>query len=431
MNSSTIDPNIMNAPGIESRAHELLAIDISFAAVALVACILRVFTRCFMVKAFGVDDILMVVSTLPRKPPPNSRILTSGQAFFLVYSTFSMAGVHFGTGHHHKDLPVANIQAAMKCWWMCYLTYTSSMITSKISIGMFLLRIAAKKIHQHIIYAAMCISVISGLAFFLVTLFQCNPSPYFWNRYVPGEPGSCVPSSVIIGLGFLYTSFSLISDFTFALLPAVLIWDLKLKQRTKFALIPLLAMGCVASCAVVARYPYMPRLREVDDFLWATVDIAIWSTVEQGLAITAGSLATLRPLFKSIGYSLGLTTRPSDYPTQAGYAKQPTQRSTHAMRSGKMSQNDDFSSRSQFSQLDDEARIGSSAGGGNSIPLSKVEVRITAGRAGDNNNNSGSDGGTVGGRLRAMSEKNESEEELRTGNQKVVQPISFLNDEHR
>lgn len=128
---------------------------------------------------------------------------------------------------------------------MCYLTYTSSMITSKISIGMFLLRIAAKKIHQHIIYAAMCISVISGLAFFLVTLFQCNPSPYFWNRYVPGEPGSCVPSDVIIGLGFLYTSFSLLSDFTFALLPAVLIWDLKLKQRTKFALIPLLAMGCV------------------------------------------------------------------------------------------------------------------------------------------------------------------------------------------
>lgn len=172
----------------------------------------------------------------------------------------------------------------------------------------------------------------------------------------------------------------------------------------------------------------MPRLREVDDFLWATVDIAIWSTVEQGLAITAGSLATLRPLFKSIGYSLGLTTRPSDYPTAGGYAKQPTQKSSHAMRSGKMSQNDDFSSRSQFSQLDDEARIGSSAGG-NSIPLHKVEVRITAGRAGSSSDDGGAN--NVGGRLRAMSEKNESEEELRTGNQKVVQPISFVSDEHR
>ncbi|KAK8093776.1 Satratoxin biosynthesis SC1 cluster protein 4, partial [Apiospora hydei] len=404
---------------IPNRGPELFAIDIVFALLALTACILRVFTRTFMVKAFGVDDILMVVST----------------AFFLVYASFSIAGTHFGTGHHHKDLPVANIQAAMKCWWMCYLTYTCSMITSKISIGLFLLRIAAKKIHQHIIYGAMTISVISGLAFFFVTLFQCNPSPYFWNRYVPGEPGSCVPSDVIIGLGFLYTSFSLISDFTFALLPAVLIWDLKLKQRTKFAIIPLLAMGCVASCAVVARYPYMPRLREVDDFLWATVDIAIWSTVEQGLAITAGSLATLRPLFKHIGYGLGLTTRPSDYGpgggTNAnGYAKQ-THHSNVQGRSRKLSRSgvDDFSSRSQFSQLDDEARIGSS-GGGQSIPLSKVEVRITAGRA--QHSSSTSNSGGPGGGLRPMSEKNESEEELTgTGNQKVVQPISFVSDEHR
>lgn len=40
----------------------------------------------------------------------------------------------------------------------------------------------------------------------------------------------------------------------------------------------------------------------------ATVDIAIWSTTEQGLAITAGSLATLRPLFRIVGHRLGLTS---------------------------------------------------------------------------------------------------------------------------
>jgi len=40
----------------------------------------------------------------------------------------------------------------------------------------------------------------------------------------------------------------------------------------------------------------------------ATVDIAIWSTVEQGLAITAGSLATTRPLLRAISQKLGLST---------------------------------------------------------------------------------------------------------------------------
>lgn len=41
------------------------------------------------------------------------------------------------------------------------------------------------------------------------------------------------------------------------------------------------------------------------------MDVAIWSTVEQGLAITAGSLATLRPLFNLAAHRLGLTTAPS------------------------------------------------------------------------------------------------------------------------
>jgi hypothetical protein len=41
------------------------------------------------------------------------------------------------------------------------------------------------------------------------------------------------------------------------------------------------------------------------DFLWATLDIAIWSDVEQGLAITAGSLATLRPLYRQFASHFG------------------------------------------------------------------------------------------------------------------------------
>lgn len=44
------------------------------------------------------------------------------------------------------------------------------------------------------------------------------------------------------------------------------------------------------------------------DFLWATVDVAIWSDVEQGLAITAGSLATLRPLYRKFASTIGLST---------------------------------------------------------------------------------------------------------------------------
>jgi hypothetical protein len=45
------------------------------------------------------------------------------------------------------------------------------------------------------------------------------------------------------------------------------------------------------------------------DFLWATVDVAIWSDIEQGLAITAGSLATLRPLYRKLASTFGLSSK--------------------------------------------------------------------------------------------------------------------------
>lgn len=53
------------------------------------------------------------------------------------------------------------------------------------------------------------------------------------------------------------------------------------------------------STATIIRLPYTKSLEGYKgDFLYRTTDFAIWSTVEVGLGIAAGSIATLRPLMK-------------------------------------------------------------------------------------------------------------------------------------
>lgn len=200
------------------------------------------------------------------------------------------------------------------------------MIFSKISIGIFLLRIIVERIQVWFIYGALAINVMTGLVFFFVTTLQCQPVSYFWHK---GQPGTCVPIGIIIALTYLYSSLNIICDFTFALLPIFIVRKLNMKRRMKVAIIPLLSMGCIASSAVVVRLAYVETFRN-PDFLCklsppstilhvfpfsltkriavATVDIAIWSTVEGGLAVTAGSLACIRPLFKVIMHRLGLST---------------------------------------------------------------------------------------------------------------------------
>ncbi|KAF4460971.1 integral membrane PTH11 [Fusarium albosuccineum] len=299
--------------GVPSRGPELQAVCYTLVTTAIISTLLRCYVRVRMVKNFGFDDYCMCAALCS----------------FILFVTSALIGVHYGTGRHHKDLADDDIKEALKWWWWCYMWYCLTMIASKISIGYFLLRITARKLHVWIIYGVMMMTVMTGIVFFFVTLFQCQPISFFWNK---DQKGTCVPVDVIIALTYLYSACSVISDFTCAILPMFLVWKLNMGKKTKLALIPIMGMACVASSAVVVRFAFVKDFKS-PDFLspsWscplshfpthtpstapanptsgATVDIAIWSTTEQGLAVTAGSLATLRPLLRLLGHKLGIST---------------------------------------------------------------------------------------------------------------------------
>jgi hypothetical protein len=56
-------------------------------------------------------------------------------------------------------------------------------------------------------------------------------------------------------------------------------------------------VGYRASAAVIVRIPYIQHYAD-RQFLYKTINIAIWSNIEGGLGITVGSLTTLRPLIR-------------------------------------------------------------------------------------------------------------------------------------
>ncbi|KAI3398338.1 hypothetical protein diail_9430 [Diaporthe ilicicola] len=273
---------------IENRGPELRGVAIALVTMATVSFILRAYVRARMVKAFGVDDWFMLAATI----------------MFILFVTCVNIGVHYGTGRHYVDLTQQNFENAMQFWYYCYIWYCWTMIFSKISIGIFLLRIIVERIQIWFIYIALAINVMTGLVFFFVTTLQCHPVSYFWHKE---QDGTCIPIGIIIALTYLYSSLNIICDFTFALLPIFIVRKLNMKRRMKIAIVPLLSMGCIASAAVVVRLAYVETFRN-PDFLFATVEIAIWSTVEGGLAVTAGSLACIRPLFKVLIHRLGLST---------------------------------------------------------------------------------------------------------------------------
>ncbi|KAK5062888.1 hypothetical protein LTR84_004963 [Exophiala bonariae] len=191
------------------------------------------------------------------------------------------------------------------------------MIFAKVSIGFFLLRVTVARIQRQIIYSVICTTVVVGIVFLFVTVFECSPVSYFWNR---DQNGQCLDMDVIIGLTYFYSVVNAICDFTFGILPIFLVWNLQMDRRVKIVLIPILGMGCVAAIAVLVRMAYVRDFAN-PDFLWATVNIALWSDIELGLAITAGSLACLRPLYHVVAVKLGLTTSKTSRDANQDYQK--------------------------------------------------------------------------------------------------------------
>ncbi|GKZ36654.1 hypothetical protein AbraIFM66950_007829 [Aspergillus brasiliensis] len=266
------------------RSLEVRAVAAVFFALASVTTILRCYVRLAVVKAFGWDDGVML--------------------FYAMFSGCMIGGSLYGTGKHLTELTNHQRTTAMEYWFYCDIGYALASILCKISVSIFILRVTIDRTHQIAVCLVGGIVVISGLIFFIMVLVQCHPLSYFWNQLSSAYtgPGSCMNMHIIVGGLYAFSASSALFDLTIAILPILLVRKLNMKRDVKVAVAGLLGMACVASIAVFIRIPYIHTLYSVD-YLWATTPIAIWSNIETGLGIFAGSMATLRPILRKFNPS--------------------------------------------------------------------------------------------------------------------------------
>ncbi|ODM21332.1 hypothetical protein SI65_02175 [Aspergillus cristatus] len=287
---------------VSGRSEIITIVTAVFFAISLTTVLLRCFVRLRVVRAFGWDDTLMVIAM----------ILNTG------FATCGLLGAKYGMGKRleyflfHYD----SFHRALFCWWLGQIFYITTCIVAKTSIILSLLRITVNRIHIGILYGAMGLNMLVGLLFFFFTIFQCTPINHFWNR-LDQDSGKCIDVWVLIGIAYLYSVGSAITDFIIGLLPAFMIWNLRMSRRDKIAVSGILSLGCIASAAVIVRIPYIRHYAD-REFLYKTTNISIWSNIEASLGITAGSLTTLRPLIrffrKASTGSHSYSRNPGSYP---------------------------------------------------------------------------------------------------------------------
>jgi hypothetical protein len=226
----------------------------------------------------------------------------------------------------------------------------------KLSIAVFLLRIATKKSHKIVLYCIIGLVIVYTITYFFFLTFQCKPVNYFWKQF-SGELGSCLKPATVGAMTYTHSGVNAFADIVLAGLPILIVSQLQMNIRTKITVCAILSLGILwaslsippfllttnpnqsAAIAVIIRIPFVKILVDnAADFLFSSTDVVIWSAIEPGLAITAANMATLRPLFsaflsrtklwgtttakgKSSKYGYGHSKSQSGFSSRRGYVK--------------------------------------------------------------------------------------------------------------
>ncbi|KAH8657821.1 hypothetical protein BX600DRAFT_439007 [Xylariales sp. PMI_506] len=268
-------------------AAAILGITIFLIFASTTSVLLRIYVR-LKIKSFGLDDYLMVV----------------GWAFFLACATFTCMDTVSGLGTVDDNIMAASPSGYItmngyKWFFFFQVTYVWTLPFIKASICVALLRISQARRYRYPLWAIIIVSSGTAFAGFIGALLNCHPIAAGWNSTL----GSCDATGRIQTLSEVISAAAIVTDWACAIIPAFLIWGLNMKKKQKLTLCGILALGVIASISTIVRFPYLRFYAITTDQLYEFGNVVLWTMIECGLGITAGSLPTLRPLLRRFGAS--------------------------------------------------------------------------------------------------------------------------------
>lgn len=191
---------------------------------------------------------------------------------------------------------------------MFMLSYCCGVFFLKLSIAMTLMRITAGR-PAYIWTIRVTILVFTATIFmvFFYVLVQCKPIEYGLNHHHPTtiNPGShyhhryswdktipngyCKDKRILTGLSFGISAGNIVTDWTCALLPIPLLWNLEMHRNSKIAAGVLLSFGIFASICALIRLKYTIALNEDVDFLYHASFVVMWAYAEAGVGFSAAN----------------------------------------------------------------------------------------------------------------------------------------------
>ncbi|PVI04147.1 hypothetical protein DM02DRAFT_640189 [Periconia macrospinosa] len=205
------------------RGRQAIVVTSAFNALALLVGLLRIYTRVFIVRYFGVED--------------------GFTAFVLICSvglTVTIAiQAKYGLGEHISQLSLPTIENSLKAFYASLIIYNLSLGLIKLSLLFQYKRIFPTKRFQIACWIVM--GIVSAHATWAVfgSVFACFPVDAFWLKT---KEATCLNQRA---MWFTNAAINIFTDLVIIILPMPVVRSLNLEKRQKQALIAIFAIGGV------------------------------------------------------------------------------------------------------------------------------------------------------------------------------------------
>jgi hypothetical protein len=188
-------------------------------------------------------------------------------------------------------------------YWI-YLIQTLALMTTKLAILTFYRRIFTVRfpVFRWSIYGTMVFATLSGIASFIVFVFQCVPVQLFWLRCwltIPGPPpvsleGHCLSATIHVVVPLF---FDLASEIAILILPVIGLWNLQLAFKKKVGLFFAFSLGIFVTAISIIRLAYAFPVNIGLDMPWDDVNIFLWTVIQVSFGIVGSCVPAMAPLF--------------------------------------------------------------------------------------------------------------------------------------
>ncbi|KAK6002057.1 hypothetical protein QM012_001695 [Aureobasidium pullulans] len=261
--------------GPEGRANTMIGVSAAYLAVAWIAFSLRTIVKGRIMRSFGLDDWLMVIT-------------------MLVFTVDS--GLLIAIGRGLKDVEHASIYVTYQVFQFAF--YTLANVFLKASLAITFNRILLERWQRRTVQVTVGIHTAFGLATFFTIIFRCGNPMDFYARF---HHSMCISWDAMQGVQYTNSVINTIADWVLALLPIFALRNMKMNHQAKVSAGFILVLGCVSSIMSMPRFGFIHGLGGMGNKFWTMAyPVAVLSVAEVGTGATAACLLTLRPLIRSL-----------------------------------------------------------------------------------------------------------------------------------